>query len=230
MASEPSSAARDQAASPAPRTGHWRQWLRCSLAAYLPDALVARLPYRPQQTARTDWDAEYAGGDWEYLHNLSESGRYGVLAAFCSRFSSGGGVLDHGCGEGIFSQYLVTGRFSEYLGVDVSSDAIRKANERYAAERIGFQVGDVETFAPDRSFDLIVFNEVLYYLAHPEQTLARYAPSLAPGGVFIVSMFDMLKSRKVWQALDARFDRVHGSRVLDESGHAWSIRVYRPRA
>src|SRR5207247_4546664 len=47
---------------------------------------------------------------------------------------------------------------------------------------------DVEAYAPDETFDAIVFNEILYYLNDPAGTVDRYVRALRPSGVMVVSM------------------------------------------
>jgi 2-polyprenyl-6-hydroxyphenyl methylase/3-demethylubiquinone-9 3-methyltransferase len=136
-------------------------------------------------------------------------------------------VLDHGCGEGILKQHLNAACYSRYLGVDLSSDAVAMAMNGKADEKSHFVEGNVETFQPDGGYDIILFNEVLYYLKDPLATVMRYEPYLNPRGVIIVSMFDMMKSRKVWRQLDTRYAMAEASRAVNHGGHSWSIRVYR---
>lgn len=198
------------------------------IAAYLPDVLISALPYQPQRTARTTWDAEYAGGHWDYLRNSSEIARYGVIASFCHTYSDRGALLDHGCGEGILHRHINMDAISHYVGVDLSLDAINKAAHRQGGERTTFMVGNVEDFVPEQTFDVIVFNEVLYYLDEPDAVVNRYRSCLSNHGVFVVSMFDMLKARKVWQALDRNHQLVESTRAVNQAGHSWTIRAYRP--
>jgi 2-polyprenyl-3-methyl-5-hydroxy-6-metoxy-1,4-benzoquinol methylase len=206
----------------------WRRHLKCTIAAYLPGLIVQRVRYEPQQTIRSNWDAEFAGGHWDYLRGSSEIARYGVIASFCHCYSAGGALLDHGCGEGILRRHINLDHFEQYAGVDLSLDAINKAGHHHGGPRTRFMVGDVEDFEPDRRYDVIVFNEMLYYLEDPAAVVLRYRRFLTPAGVFVISMFDMLKSRKIWQMLDAGHRLLESSRAVNQAGHSWTIRVYRP--
>ena len=204
----------------------WRRHLRCMISAYLPEIAVNAFKYSPQQTARANWDAEYAGGHWDYLRGSSEIARYGIIASFCHCYSRGGALLDHGCGEGILRRHLNLDIFSHYVGVDLSLDAVARADRNHGGERTRFLVGNVEHYEPEQKYDVIVFNEMLYYLKDPESVLRRYRDHLSPNGVFVVSMFDMIKARKVWQMLDRNNRLVESSRAVNQGGHSWTIRVY----
>lgn len=206
----------------------WKRHLKCMIAAYLPDAVVSRVQYQPQQTARSSWDAEFARGHWDYLRGSSEIARYGIIASFCHCYSTGGAILDLGCGEGILRRHVNLDHFEHYLGVDLSLDAISKASHRDGDTRTRFEVSDVEAFQPEQRFDVIVFNEMLYYLDDPLAVIRKYQQALNPSGVFVISMFDMLKSRKIWQSLDAEHRLLESSRAVNQGGHSWTVRVYQP--
>lgn len=211
----------------------WKRWhrhLRCTIAAYLPEPLLHTIEYKPQQTTRINWDAEYAGGHWDYLRSSGEIARYGVIASFCHCYTQGGALLDHGCGEGILRRHLNLDFFNGYTGIDLSLDAIAKAGHHHGGERTRFLVGDVETYQPEQTFDVIVFNEMLYYLQDPGSVLQRQRSFLSPNGVFVVSMFDMIKARKIWQVLNQQHQLLESSRAVNQGGHSWTIRVYKPGA
>ena len=55
-------------------------------------------------------------------------------------------------------------------------------------ERSTFLAADCEDYSPAEQFDVIVFNEVLCCLRDPLRTVERYARSLNPGGLLLVSM------------------------------------------
>ena len=47
---------------------------------------------------------------------------------------------------------------------------------------------DCETFVPHKKFDVIVFNEMLYYTDHVE-TMKHYSKFLEPEGIFVISIW-----------------------------------------
>ena len=138
------------------------------------------------QSAQT-WEAQYAAGRWDYLAELSELARFSVLAGYICHLKPGGTVLDTGCGQGVLLRRLPVSCYSKYVGIDLSDSAISVARE-HANERSTFLVADCEEYSPAGQFDVLVFNEVLCCLHDPLGTVERYARSLNPGGLLLVSL------------------------------------------
>lgn len=66
-------------------------------------------------------------------------------------------VLDLGCGLGLWKKALAKhDRRLKYTGVEWSS---------HLCNKLGWQLGDVRTYAPGRTFDLVVCQAVLQYLS-----------------------------------------------------------------
>jgi SAM-dependent methyltransferase len=112
--------------------------------------------------------------------------------AFAARLARGRRVLDAACGEGYGSALLAAGG-GQVLGLDVSSQAIEHARQRYQhTEGLDFQLADVtrlEQFAP-ASFDLVCSFETLEHVEAQEAMLDGLARLLAPGGLLLVSTPD----------------------------------------
>jgi 2-polyprenyl-3-methyl-5-hydroxy-6-metoxy-1,4-benzoquinol methylase len=138
------------------------------------------------QSAQT-WEAQYAAGRWDCLGELSELARFSVLAGYICHLKPGGTVLDTGCGQGVLLRRLPVSCYSKYVGIDVSASAISVAQE-HANERSTFLAADCEQYSPTEQFDVMVFNEVLCCLRDPLGIVARYARSLNPGGLLLVSL------------------------------------------
>jgi SAM-dependent methyltransferase len=158
---------------------------------------------------KTLWEHQYETGHWDFLHTLGELGRFSVLVGYLHELKPNGAVLDIGCGEGLLFKRLQTTSRSQYLGLDISAAAIEKAR---AAGTGPFMCVDAEHFVVSDSYDVIVFNESLYYFTDPVGTVVRYASALRPDGIMIVSTF--LRSRRgraILRALKREFA------VLDET-------------
>jgi SAM-dependent methyltransferase len=148
-------------------------------------------------------------------------------------------VLDVGCAFGRLADALVGLGLEEYTGVDLSDEAIRQAEQRLAAaapppaESRRFVRQDLRAFTPGpgQRFDVIVFNEVLYYLKVDEAIgqVDRYGRWLAPGGVFCVSMKKQPKSEAIGALLRQRFDWVYGT-LLQQQPDGPTYRVRRDPA
>lgn len=177
--------------------------------------------------ARSEWERAYADGRWDYLGGLDELGHYSVVAGYCQALKPGGRLLELGCGEGLLLRLLRGDAYREYLGIDIAAEAIARA-QVYANPRTTFAVGDIATFTPAHPFDAIVFNESLYYLSDATATLARLARSLAPGGVFIVSMY-LHPRHALWRRLTREFTVCDTTQVRNRRGIAWTCRVLMSR-
>jgi 2-polyprenyl-3-methyl-5-hydroxy-6-metoxy-1,4-benzoquinol methylase len=138
------------------------------------------------QSAQT-WEAQYSAGRWDFLGELSELARFSVLAGYICHLKPGGAVLDTGCGQGVLLRRLPSSCYCRYVGIDVSGSAISVAQKQHY-ERSTFLAADCEHYSPAEPFDVIVFNEVLCCLRDPLRTVARYARSLNPGGIVLVSL------------------------------------------
>jgi SAM-dependent methyltransferase len=183
---------------------------------------LRRLPWLSTRIAPTDysakdWDKQYLDGDLERLENLAEIGHYGTIFNYV-RVLEPRAILDVGCGNGILNSLLRNIPYESYLGFDLSPEAVRMANERHGDARTRFIVGDAAAFEWDQSFDLIIFNECLYYMKDPCGLLMTYTRWLRPGGHILVSMYISPENKKIWRKLDGDF-------VLQDSMVAWNLRI-----
>ena len=94
-------------------------------------------------------------------------------------------VLDVGCGVGRFLTYL-TELGHEATGVEISEASWGEATGRGHRVMQGSAEDLRAQGLKDGTFDAISFLDVLEHLFNPAATLARAAPLLVPGGVFIV--------------------------------------------
>ncbi len=195
-------------------------------------ALTRVLPYQPMTGGREVLDAEYAAGDWDYLRALSELSRFSVIAGYCHHVKPGGALLELGCGEGLLTDRLDKAKYLRYLGVDIAPAAIARAATRRDA-KTDFVTADAQQFVAPGAFDVVMFNECLEYFGDPLALVQRYEAALATDGVFIASIFDGLdtaRSVKIWRMLRSRYDEVAATRLRNEQGYAWSIKVLRRSA
>lgn len=177
---------------------------------------------------KESWEAQYADGRWDYMNGLAQLARYSVIAGYLQSFRKGGAILDVGCGEGILQQKVGPGTYARYVGIDISSTAIEKARVR-RDERTEFVAGDASAYDPGERFDAIVFNESLYYFDDPKRVLTHYERYLKPGGVFVVSLYDVsARARSILHTLRK------SCRSIDEvttrnGADSWTCIVLEPR-
>jgi 2-polyprenyl-3-methyl-5-hydroxy-6-metoxy-1,4-benzoquinol methylase len=196
---------------------------------------VKRLALRQdwEDYSAEEWNEQHGSATWKYLGGLEQVPRYAVIEGWRQRLKPSGRVLDLGCGEGVLLQQIPATARVDYTGVDLSQVAITEATTRIRdASLERFVCGDIEKFeAVNRSpFDVIVFNEVLYYVADPSATVTRYRNILAADGIVIVSVFH--RKARTWKRVDESLanQRLQTTFVRDaSSGKAWHLGVYENR-
>jgi hypothetical protein len=185
---------------------------------------------RPQATER--WDEQYRTGHWRYLDGAREAAHYEALVEQVRRAPRARHVLDVGCGHGRLYRLL---RESEpegmvrYVGLDVSREAIDQAKANAGADA-SFEVASFEDHVPQGPFDVVIFNESIYYARDPVAVLERYAAILSDEGQLIVSIRDLRKNHGIRAAIRAAFSVVASQPVLNEHKERWDVDVLRPRA
>jgi SAM-dependent methyltransferase len=147
------------------------------------------------------FDQYYKSGRWDYLDNDHS----GEMVKVVERYANKGRILDVGCGPGILAGLLNPGSFEYYQGVDASSEAIAMARKR-VSEKINFDVGDIQSYECEDDFDLIIFEESLYYVPFFRyRLLKRYGRRLSPDGMFIVTVADPKRFRRMIGMIRKKF-------------------------
>lgn len=144
---------------------------------------------------KDEWDCEYKVGKWEYLSSNDESSRYILIRNICKTYVEKGFLLDLGCGEGLILDYMTNKDYLFYCGVDISNVAINCAKKRKISKsKIIFFNTKIENFYTPIKFDVIIFNEILYYLKNPSRVLNRYLKFLKKDGIIIISIYQPPKN------------------------------------
>jgi len=118
--------------------------------------------------------------------------------------AGGGRALDCGCGAGDNARILRS-RGWRVTGITLSEEEQRLASEH--CERVF--VADLEQPLPDAigaGYDAVVLSHVLEHLVAPERLLSRIGERLAPGGVVVVALPNVLFYPIRLRALLGRFD------------------------
>jgi 2-polyprenyl-3-methyl-5-hydroxy-6-metoxy-1,4-benzoquinol methylase len=194
---------------------------------------VALMPYFPlpeewyRKILVGDSEKRYATGRWNYLRDITESHRYSLIIG-CADFYRPGerSILDVGCGEGILQKRA---DYSRYVGVDMNAEAIRLAQARSNA-RTEFVLAPAEKFNTEERFDVIVFNESLYYIPNPLAVFTQYRQYLADDGIVVVCMFQTNLARKIWKRLAAEpMVELTAGKISNELGFASIVKVFAKR-
>ncbi len=183
--------------------------------------------YRPQHVSAATWDREYKDGQWKYLETIGSIAGLVSILGYC-QFLAPASVLDVGCGAGALAAKLKVLPFASYLGIDISPEAVAQA-QVLADARTAFAVADANSFATDRRFDAIVFNQCMNYLPDPAATVAHYTRLLSAKGRIVVSMCENARNRAAWP-LVLRDMEVEDSMSYEQSEGRGTTKVLRPRA
>ncbi|MBK8576195.1 MAG: glycosyltransferase [Elusimicrobia bacterium] len=134
-----------------------------------------------------DSEHRYMNGRWNYMNGIEESHRYNAIIGICDFLKPEiRTVLDVGCGEGILQKRMT---YDHYVGVDTNERGISLANTR-GNENTEFVLSPADRFKPKRTFDVIVFNESLYYMKNPLAILEKYKPFLEKMGSLSFACFE----------------------------------------
>lgn len=162
---------------------------------------------------KNKWEKEFSSGRWNYLDSTpTERARSAVIGMYCRHFFSAGKILDVGCGLGTIVDFLNNSQKKKYLGLDISKEAIKKAKKK----KVQFLTADFTNFKSAAKFDIIIFNEVLYYM-NENDAFNKAGNILAKGGKIIVSLYKMKNKRygqKIWKVSKQFFRSVEAIEII----------------
>ena len=150
------------------------------------DPMWAVLSHPDKKQGRWDATEFLASGDEHVERVLRAAEPWGVPAGHDC-------VLDFGCGLGRLAGAL-SSRFTNYVGVDVSSTMVQQARDLHADRgNCTFVVAGDPTLPDihDQSIDMVVSFFVLQHVddrTRVEQALTAMARVLAPGGLLVVQL------------------------------------------
>src|SRR6266699_5868480 len=177
---------------------------------------------------KEDWELQYLGKMWNYLSNCKEVSHYSVIVGYIQYFKPTGSILDIGCGEGILQARLTASGYARYVGIDISDAAIQKAHLREDEKTI-FISGDADSYIPPELFDVIIFNEVLYYFDYPLESFARYMEFLKENGMIITSLFQTIRSNSIRRRIKEMCPAVVETKVTNTfKSLTWFCNVFAP--
>jgi SAM-dependent methyltransferase len=133
--------------------------------------------------------SEVEAGHWWY-RNLHESVYEQILAFSRDKNIN---ILDCGCGTGGFIYYLFNKGYKNIKGFDLSQDAIDIFCKNNPELKSNVQVLDIKKSAvsfPQKSFDVIICNDVLYFLKMDEikTVIAGFYKLLKNNGIVILNL------------------------------------------
>lgn len=179
------------------------------------------------RVSKSIWEKQFGGKDWDYLYAEAEKDHYLIIVDLFTKYGSGK-ILDVGCGQGVLYHYLKAAAAPlNYLGIDISGNAITKA--KAAFPDVSFEQLDFDYRNLEGKFDVIIFNETLYYFNRPLDTIQKCIDqNLNKGGCFIVSMCDYIGHEVIWAKLKQRFNFLHIEEITNLNQQKWKVVLFRP--
>lgn len=173
------------------------------------------------------WERQYGQGKWQVLNDQSEVARYSVIGGLIKHFIQKGTMLDVGCGEGVLVEYLKQAKYKTYVGIDLSKVAIRQATKRLT-KNTKLIAADAQEIVFKEKFDVIIFNESLYYFDNPWKLMTKYTSYLEKKGIFLTSFYTSnLLANLIWRRIKKKYKAI--SEVRLSVGHKnWVINIFQP--
>jgi SAM-dependent methyltransferase len=179
---------------------------------------------RPIPTAA--WDRDYRAGKWGHLDSIAEMAHYNLIVGYAFRLALRPRILDVGCGDGVLRTYFERADIGEYIGLDISSIAIANARKK-AFPDTQFLVADFDTTPDLGLFDIVIFNESIYYAPDPLSVFEAFSDRVKVGGVLIVSMHDAgMRTAAIWRRLELHHASLYATRLTNERKQTWDVRVF----
>lgn len=173
------------------------------------------------------WEQQYSDTTWDYLEGDDERGHYELITGFYRKYADGGSVLDIGCGKGVLYKYLSENTSlsgNAFTGIDISENAVKAAGQRF--EGVDFRMVDYQFQPVDKKYDVVIFNETLYYFNDPQETLKKcFAENLLPDGKLIVSMCDYDKNEEIWAHIQNEYLVLDESETSNNKGQHWKVKI-----
>ena len=164
---------------------------------------------------RWSFDEKFRTGQWNFSGEASRE-----LANAVERYVEGGDILMLGCGTAAITHALKPDCFNSFLGVDLSKEAIARAN-RGASCKIRFELADMLYFKSDQKYNVILFSESLYYLKpwQRQPMLLRSSDMLGPTGRIIVTISQPSRFAGVLEMIRRNFSIIEDRTFSDSPRH-----------
>jgi SAM-dependent methyltransferase len=185
-----------------------------------------------QIRGREAWEQDYRDHKWDQLvARRSDAGNLAVIGHLLAVAANGATLrlLDVGCGNGGLLTVLqgLTAPV-DYLGTDLSSESLSQLKSRYP-DAATICADMMQTEHLPGSFDLIVFNECLYY-ADYDAVLDRYRGILRHDGRLIISMVHNAGRPFIWRRIsDTMHEDLSFTIRNDRDRTSWTVKLLRYR-
>jgi 2-polyprenyl-3-methyl-5-hydroxy-6-metoxy-1,4-benzoquinol methylase len=111
-----------------------------------------------------------------------------LIDGMVERLSSGGTVLDVGCGSGTALTTLAAAfPESRFVGIDPATNMIEEARERHSElTNVNFEVGYGEDIDERDAYDLVTTFDCMHDMTDPEGTMRSVSRAVKPDGAWLI--------------------------------------------
>ncbi len=111
-----------------------------------------------------------------------------LMDGMLERLTTGGTVLDVGCGSGTALTVLAKAfPNSQFLGIDPAENMIAEANERYAdMANVEFETGYGEQISDRDRYDLVTTFDCMHDMTDPEGTMRAVSAAIKTDGAWLI--------------------------------------------
>ncbi len=201
------------------------------MTTILPNALANVFNKYVSNRAQS-WNRIYAREYAQKLNSADESARNYVIAGMVQDLAkTHSKILDVGCGVGTTYERLRPLSL-DYHGIDLSSKAIEACEKTFRGQDSRrFTVGNFQDVIPEARYDVIIFNEVLYYFPLREipNVLSKAAALLEASGVILISMSRNPKASWIWAICRSLGKPYRAIDVRASWSHNWKVKAYKPQ-
>lgn len=196
--------------------------LKKVMKALIPKKIARKLNFLFKKRARFEW--EYLTGQWDTLKSPYEYERFNALVELTAKYVKGASILEVGSGEGLLLP-KISAEYDYFMGIDISEIAITRAN-LMKSDKVAFVRADFEYFVPDSKFDVIIFNESLYYSKKPVEVMERYKSFLSGPKIFAISTHENKHGLRLVKYIHDHYDCLDSKTTKNIRG-TWYCDVFR---
>lgn len=176
-------------------------------------------------------DEKYRRGAWDFLETINELATFSAAIGYVRYFSktlrkSAPRILDLGCGTGHFAELLNSCSYGRYVGLDLSSEAVRRAEERNLPNA-EFCVSDFTNWNADEKFDFIISTGSICYANDPVAVLKKYRNFLTDDGLFIIALWRYGYNGVIWKNIEGSFELIDATVVSNQKEQTWDVKILR---
>lgn len=142
----------------------------------------------------------------EFYEDFQSRGKYDYFYGdehrknlYVELIGKGKKILEVGCRSGNLTQFYHEG--NEVIGIDVDRNALKEFEKRLNLKNHWVDVDSEDLPFDEKSFDLVVFSEVMEHLRFPQKALYEISRVLRKDGQLVGSVPNAFRLRNRWKFL-----------------------------